>query len=558
MWKFYLKLFFGILCFWGGIASGDGLGISFGIVSSIWLFVSAANNLHEVREKEELEREEAQRLAGIREMEALHQAAIDEETSQLAETLKRIDTEGFKALYDIALELGDLVSRYSEKIRVKRIINTHINWGKKSSADDDYDADEEDADLLKGIDDEPLYDYEDKIALLLTLDCLTCIEDKNLEWYSGSVYNVALRCADEAYKWPHSFRGFETLNDESLHKFIATTSWSRNVQDTARSAEMSTNGIDMHGYILEHFFGLVDGNAGDRYHKLLDLLFTTAKTLEKTEADEQKNEDATDEALTRLNGLIGLIPVRKEVRTLTNLVRINQLKLKYGFKVPDFSYHCVFTGNPGTGKTTVARIIAEIYRDLGVLKKGHLVETDRSGLVAEYLGQTAVKTNKVIDSALDGILFIDEAYTLAPKKGYEDYGQEAIATLLKRMEDDRDRLVVIVAGYTDEMHDFINANPGLQSRFTRYIEFPDYSEEELFSIFASLTEQYGLSLSEEARLKLRGNFSAACLHKNKHFGNGRYVRNLFEKALENQANRLSAKENVSAKDIAILLPEDIA
>ena len=170
-----------------------------------------------------------------------------------------------------------------------------------------------------------------------------------------------------------------------------------------------------------------------------------------------------------LDELIGLESVKEEVHTIANFAKIQQQRKAQGLKVPKMSFHLVFTGSPGTGKTTVARIVARIYKDLGILKSGHTVETDRSGLVAEYVGQTATKTNAVIDSALNGVLFIDEAYALVPENAGSDYGQEAISTLLKRMEDDRDKLVVIIAGYPDEMQRFIDSNPGLQSRFTRYI-----------------------------------------------------------------------------------------
>ncbi len=265
--------------------------------------------------------------------------------------------------------------------------------------------------------------------------------------------------------------------------------------------------------------------------------------------------DANDPYVA-LESLIGLESVKQEITTLANYVRIQQLRHSQGLKTSPVSYHCVFTGNPGTGKTTVARIVAGIYKDLGILKRGHLVETDRSGLVAEYVGQTAVKTNKIIDSALDGVLFIDEAYSLVPDDG-KDYGKEAIATLLKRMEDDRDRLVVILAGYSDEMKNFIDSNPGLQSRFNRYVEFPDYSVDELYRIFCSRAKEYEYILSDDASDLLRAVIEKAVANKDKKFGNGRFVRNLFEKTIEHQANRLSRASGISAEILMEIEAEDI-
>jgi AAA+ superfamily predicted ATPase len=241
---------------------------------------------------------------------------------------------------------------------------------------------------------------------------------------------------------------------------------------------------------------------------------------------------------SELNSLIGLQSVKTEISTLTNFIKIQQERQLKGLKTSQPSYHCVFTGNPGTGKTTVARIVAEIYRELGILKKGHLVETDRSGLVAEYVGQTAVKTNKFIDTALDGVLFIDEAYSLI-SNSKEDFGKEAIATLLKRMEDNRDRLVVILAGYSAEMQQFIDSNPGLQSRFNRYIEFPDYSADELYQIFEKNAREFDYTISKDAEIPLKAYLENKVANKDKNFGNARFVRNLFEKTIEKQANRLS-------------------
>ena len=258
-----------------------------------------------------------------------------------------------------------------------------------------------------------------------------------------------------------------------------------------------------------------------------------------------------------LDGLIGLNSVKEEVKTLRNYIIIQQEREKKGLKTTPVSYHCVFTGNPGTGKTTVARIVADVYRSLGVLKKGHLVETDRSGLVADYVGQTATKTNKIIDRALDGVLFIDEAYSLATG-GDNDYGKEAIATLLKRMEDNRDRLVVILAGYSDEMKQFIDSNPGLQSRFNRYIHFPDYNADELFQIFEANCKKNDYVMTDEAKTALKSLLEKAVAEKDMNFGNARFVRNLFEKTLERQANRLSKQENLSKEMLTEITIEDLS
>ena len=261
------------------------------------------------------------------------------------------------------------------------------------------------------------------------------------------------------------------------------------------------------------------------------------------------------EAVRKLDSLIGLSTVKREVITFHNFLRVQNERKKKGFSVPPTSYHLVFSGNPGTGKTTIARIMAEIFRDLGVLAKGHLVEATRADLVAGYMGQTAIKTNKVIDSALDGVLFIDEAYTLS-RSAENDYGQEAIDTLLKRMEDDRDRLVVIIAGYTDEIKKFVNSNPGLSSRFNRYIEFPDYTEDELAQIFRGLLEKYDYKMGEAASRAMKACIATAVRNKDNRFGNGRYVRNLFEKVIEKQANRLAAAPDLGKVDVSYLTVSD--
>ena len=269
------------------------------------------------------------------------------------------------------------------------------------------------------------------------------------------------------------------------------------------------------------------------------------------------NEPLEGDPYKELDELIGLGAVKEEVRSLANFVKLQKQRQDKGLKTPKLSYHLVFTGSPGTGKTTVARIVARIYKDLGILKKGHTVETDRSGLVANYVGQTATKTNAVVDSALNGVLFIDEAYALVPENASQDYGQEAISTLLKRMEDDRDKLVVIIAGYTNEMKRFIDSNPGLQSRFNRYINFPDYTADELVDIFKMYMKRNQYTIADDAEELLVEKLNYAVEHKDRNFGNARYVRNVFEKAIQAQANRLSGKTGLSERQLTEITFDDL-
>lgn len=306
--------------------------------------------------------------------------------------------------------------------------------------------------------------------------------------------------------------------------------------------------------IYDDFFGYTE-----RLQKGIEERKSNPSTVsgeEKKPPPPQEEEKSLEELMEELNSLVGLESVKSEINNLINVIKIEKIRKEKGLAVPDKSLHLVFTGNPGTGKTTIGRFISKIYKSLGVLSKGHLVETDRSGLVAGFVGQTAAKTLEICQSALDGVLFIDEAYALA-EGGENDFGREAINTLLKFMEDNRSRIIVIVAGYTDNMESFIDKNPGLKSRFNKYIQFEDYSPEELVQIFERISSKMKLNLSEPAKEKLREKFQMEYDLRDKTFGNGRLARNIFEKAYMNQANRLVKITDLTEEALCTILPEDL-
>lgn len=261
--------------------------------------------------------------------------------------------------------------------------------------------------------------------------------------------------------------------------------------------------------------------------------------------------------LDELDRLVGLDAVKQDVHNLTNLVRVMQMREQHGLPVSPMSLHLVFTGNPGTGKTTVARLLGRIYKALGILSQGHLVEVDRSGLVAGYVGQTALKTREVIERSKGGVLFVDEAYSLAYGRSENDFGSEAIDTLLKAMEDHRDDFIVIVAGYPGKMGDFIRSNPGLRSRFSKYVHFPDYEVHDLALILERLVRQSGYSMTDAARQKALGFLRALHEVRGEDFGNAREVRNLFEHMVARQANRLVAMPNATREALSLLSEEDL-
>lgn len=267
--------------------------------------------------------------------------------------------------------------------------------------------------------------------------------------------------------------------------------------------------------------------------------------------------DSLEKVMAELEALIGLEEVKADIKELINLLEIQKKRKEAGLQNIDIALHTVFLGPPGTGKTTVARLLSRIFKLLGFLSNGQLYETDREGLIAGYVGQTAIKTDKVVDESIGGVLFVDEAYALNQNAMQSDYGAEAVNTILKRMEDNRDNLAVVVAGYTEPMQLFIESNPGLRSRFNRYFHFEHFKPQQLYAIFEASCQKLDFVLTEDAIDKVKETFELLYDKRDESFGNARVVRNLFEKCVQNQANRVIQIKNITRDVLRALTYEDI-
>ena len=373
----------------------------------------------------------------------------------------------------------------------------------------------------------------------LLLRCCVAMDDKDgtssAQQFVSGVSQLLYAAADVDGSMGGATLNFITAYLGSLRTFLLTRAAGRHA-----GAEMQMHRVDVPG-------------SGKGSTKASAAKEEPTAQMQKKEEPEQTAE----ELLAELDSLIGLDGVKREVHSLINLIKVRKLREQHDLKVMDMSFHMVFTGNPGTGKTTVARLVARVYKQLGFLSQGQLIETDRSGLVAGYVGQTAGKVTEVVKSALGGILFIDEAYALARKGMDNDFGREAIDTLVKLMEDNRDDLVVIVAGYTDEMHDFLTSNPGLISRFNKYIDFPDYTDDELMAILAMNAKKQGYVIADDANQAVRGMLEGMSVSDRLDFGNARGMRNTLEKLVQEQANRLAAcTEEITKEMLCEITKED--
>ena len=436
----------------------------------------------------------------------------------------------------------------------------------QTTASEDYTF--EDLNTLKNV-----FEYEMLRFVLYLLLADGDIEDAEIEW----VYDlIGLKFTpDMLEEFVEKGMDLESFGDSTPFCLQYTVQFDNAIVE--RLSKLDEDHVYVSETIVEtfkkvgDFLLIVDGNADEeevnKFTKYIKMLYTFLD--ENLNRADGSDEDCVEEdyiledvcdyssSIRELNDLVGLKRVKEEVVSLVHLQEVQKMRRDRGFKEIPISNHLVFYGNPGTGKTSVARLIAKIYHEIGILSQGQLIEVDRSGLVAGYVGQTAMKVKEVVESALGGVLFIDEAYTLSSSDGEQDYGQEAIDTLLKEMEDHRDDFVVIVAGYPKLMEEFVNSNPGLRSRFNKYINFEDYTNEELVEIFKVMVEKYEYELDEGVIERVSEIFEERFSHRLDNFANAREVRNFFEDVIRNQANRLVMDLSVTDDELLTISVEDL-
>ncbi len=375
-----------------------------------------------------------------------------------------------------------------------------------------------------------------------------------------------------------AFDSFPLHYRKEIERFWDTISSYMKREKVSVKGNMLPSLLDARGYdasvgtacfdrIAQAYYGFaqclmkVDGSMSpaeeERLREIRALVYQKVDGVAESQMVREK-EETLEEIMEKINSLVGMKKIKEEISTFINLIKVQKARREKNLPLTPLSLHCVFYGPPGTGKTTIARYLGKVYKALGLLKKGQLVETDRAGLVAGYVGQTAIKVDEVVQKALDGVLFIDEAYSLVPANvAGNDFGLEAIDAILKRMEDYRDRLVVIVAGYTDEMKRFIDSNPGLKSRFSRYFYFDHYTPGELMEIFEIFSRNAAFKVDNLAREKLKNSLTILYEKRDRSFGNGRLVRNIFEKIVERQANRIAGIAPLTEEVLCAIVDADV-
>lgn len=523
-------------------------------VTVIWILCRLIANLFSPADKEAKEKERKEKIQAAKKendtISIVIHSSDDEEKSNPADRFTNLNKQNFEHLRTAAYKLADFGLTVCAQSEVSAKLNVVMNL----------------------TDDKGSIDVTEKIKFTLFADAYRCYTYLDGKYDANKASSLALALFGNKVLIRSSHVDFVEIDHFLDNNSEICSNYYNRIYELTQKQGLFPNSIFFLEYVLE------ECKMNEERTKYLSLLYKFTSAIAaafdlqnsktrgwmSTLSTHMKGNSALvgsispeqeEDPYKQLDSLIGLHRVKDEVNKLVSFIKVQQQREKNGMKTSALSHHFVFTGNPGTGKTTVARIIARIYEDLGIINGGQLVETDRSGLVAEYVGQTAVKTNNVIDKALDGVLFIDEAYSLA-NGSKEDFGHEAIATLLKRMEDDRDRLIVILAGYEDDMQNFIDSNPGLQSRFNRYVHFDDYSVDELMQIFLRSVEKHEYKLQEDAALSARKTIEEAKSQSLKNFGNARFVRNLFEKTIENQAIRLSKIDNPTAEQLSEITADD--